>query len=449
MALSDFVSINITVGTAAPTAQGFGVPLVLSNGTGSAGSGWTTSEVRTYRTFNQVASDFDSNDFPYQAAQALFSQSPRPEQMKVALLPTPSNAQTFFVGLDNIASGSAITGSLVSPAGSVSVILANPGAVTSDTALNLANAIGAINGISASATGNTVTATAGTEGEMWHFTADLNGISIYDSSPDFGYDDHLDEVLARDPAFYAVVVDNNSAKNIDKVARWAASNNKLAVFAPQFTRPADWGDSLFTAGADRTALLANDNAVLLFTKDARTNAKEAGWLGRMLPEDPGTATWAFKQLNSVGADSWTETEKSTINDHDDANPELGGNHYTTESGLNITFPGKSASGEFIDVVRTRQWLQARMEERIFGLFANSRKVPYTNKGFAMITAEVKAQLAEAERREVIDSGWEVTILPVDQQSSSDRANRIVRSLEFTARLAGAVHKVFVVGTVTV
>lgn len=444
MALSEYVQVTIQAGTATPTQAGFGTLLILSNGTGSVGAGLDTNTVYTYRTFSALASDFDSSDFPYLAGLAAFSQNPRPQSVKVGLLPTPSSFQQIQISLDNVASGSAITGSLVSPAGSGSVILADPGASTSDLAQNLSDAIGAFTGISASSAGNVVTTTAGTEGEMWHFTDDLNGISILDITADLDYDDQLDNLITVDSDFYAVVIDNNSAKNIDKVARWAAANNKIAFFSPQLTRPADWDSSLFTATADYTALLANDNAVLLPTKDARTNAKEVAWAASQLVEDPGTITWAFKTLEGIGADSYTSTEETLIK-----GSTIGGNVYKTVAGISITDPGKTCGGEFIDVVRAIDWMQARMEENIFALLANNPKVPYTDKGANMVLAEVKAVLVQAERREVIDSGWTATVLPVAQQATADRANRVLREVEFQARLAGAIHTITVTGTVTV
>lgn len=439
MALSQYVHVNIAVGTASPTGQGFGNLLLLAAGTGS--NGFTTTEVRTYRNFSSLAEDFNSDQWVYAAAQAAFSQNPRPELIKVGLLPPPSTAQTFVVSLNHIASGSAVTGSLISPAGSSSLILADSGATTAQTALNLANAIGAISGISASSAGNVVTATAGGVGEFWHFSSDLNNISIYDTTVDLGYDDQLDDLLAISNDFYAVAIDNNSAKNMDKVARWASANNKLAFFSPQFTRPADFTSSLFTATADYDALLANDRAILLFTKDTRLNAKEVAWAASGLVEDPGTITWAFKTLEGVASDSYTSTEETTI-------LSKGGNLYKTEAGIDITWNGKGAGGEYIDVTRSIDWLKARIEERIFGLFVNSRKVPYTNAGIAAVVAEIKGQLSQAERLGVVDADWVVEALPVSLQATADRTNRIVREVSFQARLAGAIHEVYIVGTVT-
>lgn len=439
MALSEYVTVTIQAGTATPTRAGFGTLLILSNG-----SQFTTNEVRTYRTFSAVVADFGAATFPYLAALAAFSQEPRPQQVKIGLLPTPSTVQTMNISLENITSGSAITGSLVSPAGSASVILADAGASTSDTAVALADAIGAIVGISASSADNVVTTTAGTEGDMWHFENDLNEISIYDTTDDWDYDDQLDNLLTRDPDFYGVMMDNNSAKNINKLARWASGNGKLAFVSPQFTRPAEWDSALFDSPSDYTSLLANDDIVMLLTKDSRRNAKEAAWAASGLVEDPGTITWAFKQLESVGTDSWTSTEESLIK-----GSTIGGNVYKTESGVSITHDGQTVGGEWIDVVRTKAWLEARISERIFGLLATAPKVPYTNKGANMLLAEVKAQLVEAERREVIDAGWSATVLPVADQATADRASRILREVEFVARLAGAVHTVTIIGTVTV
>ena len=106
-------------------------------------------------------------------------------------------------------------------------------------------------------------------------------------------------------------------------------------------------------------------------------------------------------------------------------------------------------GEWIDVVRGLAWLEARLEERIFAALVNNPKIPYTDAGMTILVAEVKAQLQEAEDRGVLDSGWAVTITAVADQATADRASRIVRGLDFTARLAGAVHTVNIAGTVSV
>jgi hypothetical protein len=190
--------------------------------------------------------------------------------------------------------------------------------------------------------------------------------------------------------------------------------------------------------------MANDAAFSLFTKEPRVTFKECAWLGNMLPRDPGSATWAFKNLDGVGADSMTATERALI----EASAHKG-NHYVAEASVGITRPGKAHGGEWLDVVRGLDWLQARMEERLFTLLVNNPKIPYTDDGIASVESEVRAQLRIAEARGLIDAGWTTTVLAAADQDSADRAARIVRDIEFQARLAGAIHTINIAGTVTV
>ena len=125
-----------------------------------------------------------------------------------------------------------------------------------------------------------------------------------------------------------------------------------------------------------------------------------------------------------------------------------GNHYALEAAVGITRPGKAHGGEWLDVVRGLAWLEARLEESLFALLVNNPKIPYTEEGVSMIVAEVRKVLKIAEDRGVIASGWDVTALAAADQATADRAARILRDVEFTATLQGAIHTINVVGTVT-
>ncbi len=441
MALSEIVSVSIQAGTVNPARRGFGVPLLLM-----FHDAWATDEVRTYTTFSGVSTDFASDDADqravYLAAAAMFSQDPRPSSIKIGRLPTPSTGQVFTVDANDHPDSTAITGSVTAPDGTVTAISEAWDTNLATTVGNLATTLGAISGLTAgSVTSNVFTLTADTAGRMFSYEFS-DGTDVRETTADWDHDTRLDALLAVDPTFYAVVIDSNSPVNMDKVARWALANDRLAAFGPQYTKPAQFQSSEFATGADYTALQANDSAFGLFTAEPRTAFKEAALLSHMLPKDPGAATWAFKTLEGVGADTWTATERTTIEGYN-------GNHYAAEASIGITRPGKAFGGEWLDVVRGLAWLEARLQERIFALFVNNDKIPYTDPGMTMLRSEIEAQLQEAEDRGVIDAGWAVTIPLVADQSTADRAARITRDLEFTARLAGAVHKAVVNGTVTV
>lgn len=441
MALSEIVTTTIQAGTVNPSRRGFGTPLILCYHTA-----WATDEVRTYTSFSGVAADFSASEPAYQMAQKFFQQSPRPTAVKIARLPTPGTGQVTVLDATDydIVGQPNIQGTVTSPDGTVTTIDEAWDTDLATTLGNVATAIAAVADLGAVGAASDVTATAANPGESFWFEFTTAGIDVYDQTLTWGYDTRLANVLDNDPDFYAVVVENNSPDNMAEVASWVASNDRIAGFGPQFTKPALHTDAIYTVAADHTALMANDDAFALFTKEPRNTFKECAWLGKVLPVDPGSATWAYQRLDSTGVDTYTATERTTIEGAD-----ASANHYVAEAGVGITRPGEMFGGEFIDVVRGLDWLEARLQERLFSLLVNEPKVPYTDSGLGQLVAEVRGQLREAEERSVIDAGWTVTVLPVAEQATADRAARIVRGLEFQARLAGAVHTINLIGTVTV
>ena len=127
------------------------------------------------------------------------------------------------------------------------------------------------------------------------------------------------------------------------------------------------------------------------------------------------------------------------------------NHYTLTAGVAITRQGKTAGGEWIDVMRFVDWLKARMQERIYQQLVNLLKIPYTDQGVAIIENLVRAQLQEGIRVGGLakDPEFTVTVPKVIDVSQTDRANRLLPDVKFNATLAGAIHKININGVVTV
>lgn len=437
MSLAEIVTTSIQAGTVNPARAGFGVPLFMGYHTA-----WTGTEVRSYTTFSAVAADFDADSLPYLWAAAMFAQNPRPSKIKIGRLPAPGSAHTQVIDATDMAADTAIEGSVIEADGTTTAIDVAWNTDKATTLAGLKTALDAIASIGTCTVASPiVTVPAGSNGPMVHLSFSTAGVHVRDTTADWDIDDALTAHAVVDGDWYAVFCDCNSPKNMDKVARWALSNDRLALFAPQYTKPSQFATGEFTSGADYTALLANDAAVLVPTAASRRSMLEAAWAGRMLPTDPGSATWAFKSAEGVGADSWTSTERGQIEAYH-------ANHYTTVAAVDIFRPGKAMGGEWIDVVIGLAWLEARLQEGLYADLLNNPKIPYTAAGFAILTARVRAVLKEAEARSIIDAGWTVTITAVADQASADRAARIVRGLEFSARLAGAVHNVVLVGTVT-
>jgi hypothetical protein len=441
MALSEIVPVTIQAGTVNPARRGFGVPLILP-----FHSKWSGTEVRTYTSFAGVATDFpETHSMPYKLAAAMFSQSPRPTKIKIGRLPTPPSDHLLVLDFTDHPTATDVKLSVVEHDGTATALSV---AWNTDLATTLAavdTALEALGGISVATASPLLTVTTSTNGEQTHITPTAGSATVCyvrETTADWDYDDALAAHAAVDGDFFGIVIDSGSPKNMDKVARWALANDRFAFFGPQYTKPAQFVTGEFSAGADFTALQANDSAAGLFTKASRNSAPEAAWVGLMFPLDPGSATYAFKRLSGVGADAWTSTERTTIETTNK------GNHYAAEATIGITRPGKCFGGEWIDVTIGLAWLQARLEERLFSLLVNNPKIPYTDEGIALIVAEVAAQLQEAEDRDVLAPGWTVTAGLAADAEVADKADRILRDVSFAAVLAGAIHTINIVGTVT-
>ena len=85
MPQSDIANVSISLQTGGLTQQGFGTGMLLGYPTG-----WVERS-RTYSSITGVAADFAATTPEYKAANAYFSQTPRPEQLVIgrgALKPT-------------------------------------------------------------------------------------------------------------------------------------------------------------------------------------------------------------------------------------------------------------------------------------------------------------------------------------------------------------------------
>ena len=179
MTLASIVSVSIQAGTANVSQRGFGTPLIL---------GWHerfAENVKTYTGLSGMISDgFTVNDPVYKMAAAIFSQSPRPERIKVGRLPTPGTPHTVEIDCTGAVSGDTITMTVTSPDGTETDISVPFNTSATQTGTDLATALDAITGLAASSAAGVVTADADNNGEMF-FYADITGpASILDVTAD-------------------------------------------------------------------------------------------------------------------------------------------------------------------------------------------------------------------------------------------------------------------------
>ena len=429
MSLDSIVSVTITAQTTTPSRAGFGTPLI------AAYHDQFADTVRTYSSLKGVSDDFGSTHTVTKLAKILFGQDLAPPQVKVGK--RSAFTQTIELTPTDTTEGLEYK---VTIGGEEATYTVGSGDTVANIVTGLTSAINALT-VAVTATDNTteVSVAADSAGAFFEYEDRNRELDLQDVTSDPGISSDLDDIETFDDDWYALLLDNQSKAEIEAAATWIEAKAKIFVTDSADSDILDSGSSsdvaanLQSSAYDRTGLLYHHNV---------GDWAAAGWVGRMLPTDPGSVTWAHKTIKGVPFTKLTTTERTAIEDK-------GGNYYTRVAGVNITRWGTAASGEYINTTRGVDWLTARIQERIFGVLVNNPKIPYTNRGAELMRNEVEAQLGiAADRGFITRDSIVVTVPDVADISDADKGNRLLPDLDFNATLAGAVHKVAVSGVVS-
>ena len=189
---------------------------------------------------------------------------------------------------------------------------------------------------------------------------------------------------------------------------------------------------------DRTVSIYHDNA----QGDAEPSYIEGAWPGECLPFDVGSQTWAYKSLSGVATYHLTAGKRTAI-------LAKNCNIYTVTAGVPITEEGKVASGEWIDIIRGVDALEAALQENVFALLVNNRKVPFTDEGITVIEGAVKSTLIDfANDGFLIEDSIVVNVPSYASISAQDKIARTLPDVTWEANPQGAIHKVKIRGRIT-
>jgi hypothetical protein len=448
--LDNIVNISITAVSASPTRANFGTPLILA---------YHTHNVDLLRTYfdpsDMVTDGFTTTEPAYLMASAIVQQNPRPPSFKVGRL-TASAVQTFTFTVTNATEGAKVGLTMTSPLGVATDCFHTVGAAetTTTVATALAALLAALPDSTAISAAAVVTFTASTAGTIWYPSGSvttglpdhMNGGDFVDTTvaPGTLQSADLTAILDLDADFYGVSTMYLGATNILDVATWTETNKKIAAFTT-----ADHANlSAGTGIMDTLRDLGYKRSYVQYSGTPK-NYGALAIMAQRLTSDPGSDTWAFKQLNGVRVDDWlTATQTNNVTGNN-------GNYYKTIAGVSVTFDGRSSQGQFIDLQRGLDALAAEIQTRVYILLIANPKVPYTIKGIASVGGEVSAALAFFTGSPAvpgflsIDPGFEpkVTLPAIENIPPQDKRDRILRNVRFTATAQGAIHKVFIQGTV--
>ena len=234
------------------------------------------------------------------------------------------------------------------------------------------------------------------------------------------------------------------------IAAWIEAHEK--IFVTVLTQP----DNLTAAATDTTSVayqLMNGNyfRTAWWWNPDPEQFPDVAICAKSFTKYPGQETWANQRLAAVTSTFLSETIAQNIFAKN-------GNTFEPFRNISITQSGRVSGGEWIDVIRFRDWLCEEIKIRIFQQMVDNR-IPYTDPGIAIIRSRLQQALDFGVKRggiappEVNLDGDLVPSYTIEVPlsatiSSNDKANRILRDVYFTARLAGAIHVVQIQGTLT-
>lgn len=430
MPISEIVHVSISAQDAAPSQASFDKIMVAGYHTVG------TELIRDYTDATAFQTDFAAFPGILSMGNAFFAQSPHPVTLSVGRL-TTARAKIFTI-TPVVANLQAYT---IYINGTAYTYTSDGTATASEIVVGLQAAITAlpVTGVTPTNDGTTLTLTS-TAGVWYSLGVDRpNILTVTETTAATGLATELTNITAERDDFYGMALEHQSEAYIDAAAAWVLTQRKLyGASSPN----ADIATGVTTDVASDVKLAGNNRTFVRWASKASAQYPEVAMMSALFVKNPGGATWNYKAVAGVSAQPASGTDITNLKAKNSGIVRLLG-------GLTLTFGSKLASGRYIDVQHGMDWLTARLEERMYFLLARNDKVPYTDAGLVAIEGEVRAQLQEGIRNQFLadDGKVDVFITPVAQQNPVDRASRIVRGIQFRARLAGAVEEMYITGTI--
>lgn len=436
--IDQIVSVSIQASAQTPQIPNFGIPAILCYHTHN------TDFIRTYSSLaGLVADGFSTTEPAYLMAQSMLEQNPTVSSFKV-IRGSTSVQQVMTFKVTDTTNGD-----------TVGLVLADASGVThavqhvnsgSQTAIQIATALAGISvtGATLSSGGtDTVTITITASGAVW-FPSSITGGTFTDTTPTANPATDLTNALNTDSSWYGFAGEHCDATNIQARAVWAEANKRLHYYVT-----ADTNNLSASSGIGHTLNLAAYQYSFGIYSGTPGEFGGCAAMANEFVRDPGTYTMAFKALTGVAVDALSDNQVTNL-----VGNKL--NYYMQVNGVNILRDGVCASGIYVDLRRGIDALAAQIQFNIYDLLVTTPKVSYDPFGIAMVGAEVRSALAQfsaASGKPAAllrsDPGFKATVtLPdISTVNATDRANRVLKNVSFTAYAQNAVQTVQVQGVV--
>jgi hypothetical protein len=186
---------------------------------------------------------------------------------------------------------------------------------------------------------------------------------------------------------------------------------------------------------------------------------DISWLGQQLPKPIGSTNWAYKTLAGLAEGALVDIPAVVLSEAQiDAALDVNCNLYTKTMAADFTYFGTMGGGrnadndgEYIDIIRNIDFLQARITEGLLSLFLEMDIVPFTDGGITTADGRLKSTLQQyGVDQKILINGTVKTFFPKRSAVSVvDRENRFLPDGTFEGEIQGAMNTIQIRGKVRV
>lgn len=448
-----------------------------------------TEKMRTYTTVTQVATDFGTSAPEYLAALEWFSQSPQPQDLKIAQWNKTAVAGRLGGAL--VSSANQLISRWTAITNGGFKIGVDGGSLTNITGLNFSAATN-LNGVAsiittgltgATCTWNNSSQSFGIKSNTTGATSNISFLNVPASGTDIsallgmsstssgafvtvGSDpvSAIDTVTDLDDSFgqtfYALFVCGASNSDHLAIAAFVEASNAKHAYAVNTqeggvltsTDTTNIAYQLKQLGYKKTATQYSSSnlyaVVSLFARILTTNYNA----------NKTVITLMYKQEPGVVAETLSQTQMNALLVNN-CNVFVAYNNNTY-----IIQAGQVASGDFIDTIFGADWLALTIQNTVYNtLYTSTTKVPQTNDGHNIIKTVIVSVLDQAVNNgllaagqwngspvgtvntgDFLSKGYYVYVADVNTQNLADRAVRKSMPFQILAKLSGAIHTASVI-----
>lgn len=432
--LNNIVDVTITRETRTIQRASFSIPCFIAEHTIFA------ERAKEYTSLADILSaGFATTSAVYKAATLYFGQTVAPSKIIVGrrLVPsvtiTPTVADTTVYSFK--ANGTLITFTSDGTATAAEIVAGLKAALT---AANIPTS--GSTGIVATGSNTLILTPSGDASSIANYTANL--VAVNAASVENWVSGTIPAVRAVKDQWYMLSIDSHADVDVLAVAAYIegikATSPKFYVFS---SAASDIKTSATTDIFSLVKALSYTHTAYIYSGMA-TSFAECGLVGRFAPEQAGSNIWEQKTIVGLTVDTLTPDEISYIHGKNGAT-------YENVGSVDVVIGGKCADGGWIDESIFVDWLKSRIQESVWALLVNTRKIGYTSAGAAAIEGAMRSVMAEGIQVGGLadDPAPVVTVPNVLNLSSAQRATRTLPDVTFTARLAGAIRATTISGVV--